>query len=107
MSDPRYCARCAAPINPGDAFCAACGQPVTPPAQSGAITRADAKLIAQENQKAKAGGITGAVVWIVLTIVIGAAIQAFWPETSMGLAFGIGAVVALLPAFLVTGAVQR
>ena len=39
MIEPRYCSRCAAPLNPGDAFCASCGAPVTvnaePPAPKG------------------------------------------------------------------------
>jgi hypothetical protein len=100
-----YCVQCASPIDRGARFCAECGAPVG--AMPVGITRQDARMMAQENQKAKAGGTLGAIVWIVATILLAAVIQAFWLDASMVLAFGIAALAAFVPAVLTTSVLSR
>jgi ribosomal protein S14 len=93
-----YCVKCASPIDRGARFCAECGAPVG--AMPVGISRHDARMMAQENQKAKAGGTLG-------TILLAAVIQAFWLDASMVLAFGIAALAAFVPAVLTTSVLSR
>jgi hypothetical protein len=104
-----YCTNCAAAIEPGAKFCAECGSPVAvaPMPQPVGISRQDARMMAQENQKAKAGGTLGAIVWIVATILLAAVIQAFWVDASMVTALVIAAFVAFVPAVLTTSVLSR
>jgi uncharacterized membrane protein YvbJ len=100
-----YCVKCASPIDSGARFCAECGAPVG--AMPVGISRQDARMMAQENQKAKAAGTLGAIVWIAATIFIAATIQVFWGDASMVLALVIAAFVALVPAVITTSVLSR
>ena len=116
--EKRYCAYCAAELLDGDDYCATCGEPVATSPRPRAVKprpvdprpvtigRSDARMMAQEQQRAEAGGIAGAITWILSAIVIGALIQTIFPGTSAGVSFGIGAVLAIVPCLIITSLVQ-
>jgi hypothetical protein len=79
MIEPRYCSRCAAPLNPGDAFCAACGAPVATQPQrpnggyhdpeTGTWVR-DEAAVAEAKQKLKATIPLTIVALVVIVLVV-------------------------------------